>query len=217
LTINYDDRLPNFNFQNIAMGDPVPGHPRPRFPGFWETKMDYTPDNDHGSVSANALQSLLLQSDESKIYLLPAWPEDWDVAFKLHAPQNTTVEAVYRSGRIQSLKVTPLSRQADVIDMSSLENRVRTLAGVACADRNYLFEIPPMLDARVSPGDQERLKTTGPGWPNMAKALMAHEPARSHRPPGAAASSRAIPFTCTFWTPRSSASLCRASRGSSFQ
>ncbi len=172
VTINFDDRLPNFNFQNIAMEEPVPGHPRPRFPGFWETKMDYTPDNDHGSVSANALQSLLLQSDESKIYLLPAWPEDWDVAFKLHAPQNTTVEAVYRSGRIQSLKVTPLSRQADVIDMSSLENRVRTLAGVACADRNYLFEIPPMLDARVSPGDQDRLKTTGPWLAKYGESLV---------------------------------------------
>ena len=36
--------------------------------------MDYTPDNDHGAVSADALQSMLLQSDGKRIFLLPSWP-----------------------------------------------------------------------------------------------------------------------------------------------
>jgi hypothetical protein len=118
--------------------------------------MDGTPDNDHGANSANALQSMLLQSNGREIFLLPAWPEDWDVSFKLHAAFNTTVECEYREGRIQSLKVTPESRCADIVDMSSLENRIRTLVSVACADRNYLFDLPPMLDSQPKPG-----KTTG--------------------------------------------------------
>ncbi len=160
-SINFDDRLPNFTYGIMDMVPPDPAHPRPRFPAFWETKMDYTPDVDHGAVSATALESMLLQSDANKIYLLPAWPEDWDVSFKLHAARQTTVECVYRGGRIQSLKVTPVSRRADIVDGSSLQNRVHNLVSVACADRNYLFGLPPMLDGRVVPEDADRLKTTG--------------------------------------------------------
>jgi hypothetical protein len=171
VSINFDDRFPNFTYKNADMVAPVPGHPRARFPGFWETKMDYTPDNDHGAVSANALQSLLLQSDASKIYLLPAWPEEWDVAFKLHAARQTTVECVYQNGRVQLLKVRPASRKADIVDLSSLDNRVRTLVSVACADRNYLFDLPPMLDAQVSRRDEERLPTTGPWLARFGESL----------------------------------------------
>ncbi|MBD0320245.1 MAG: hypothetical protein ICV87_07925 [Gemmatimonadetes bacterium] len=32
------------------------------------------------------------QTDGRKIYLLPAWPQDWQASFKLHAPYNTVVE-----------------------------------------------------------------------------------------------------------------------------
>ena len=47
--------------------------------------------------------------------LLPAWPKDWDVEFKLHAPFKTTVECVYRGGKIESLKVTPQDRAKAVV------------------------------------------------------------------------------------------------------
>jgi hypothetical protein len=61
-----------------------------------------------------ALQRMLLQWDGDRILLLPAWPKDWDVSFKLHAPRQTTVKCVYRSGKVESLKVTPESRRSDV-------------------------------------------------------------------------------------------------------
>ena len=57
---------------------------------------------------------MLLQTDGRRIFLLPAWPKDWEVAFKLHAPGQTVIEGVYRLGRLQSLRVTPASRRADV-------------------------------------------------------------------------------------------------------
>jgi len=154
-SINFNDQFIHWT-DNVDPNTPWSNRPRARFPAFWETKMDYTPDNDHGANSANALQSMLLQSDGKKIYLLPAWPEDWDVSFKMHAAFNTTVECVYRDGRVQSLKVSPRSRKADIVDMSSLDNRIRTLVSVACSDRNYLFGLPPMLDGLPKPG-----KTTG--------------------------------------------------------
>ena len=44
----------------------------------------------------------------------PAWPKDWDVSFKLHAPKHTTVECEYRDGKITKLSVTPETRRKDV-------------------------------------------------------------------------------------------------------
>jgi hypothetical protein len=85
-----------------------------RFPAFWGPNYDWTPDQDHGSVANAALQRMLLQCEEEKIIVLPAWPKDWDVEFKLHAPMNTTVEGVYRDGKMQKLVVTPESRAKDV-------------------------------------------------------------------------------------------------------
>jgi hypothetical protein len=155
-TINFNDDFIHWS-DNVDPDAPFPQRPRPRFPVFWERKMDYTPDNDHGATSVNALQSMLLQSDGKKIFLLPAFPEDWDVSFKLRAAFNTTVECEYRDGKVQSLKVTPASRRADIVDMSSLQQRIRTLVETALADRNYLFDLPQMLDAIPVPG-----KTTAP-------------------------------------------------------
>jgi alpha-L-fucosidase 2 len=65
-----------------------------------------------------ALQTMLLQADGNKILLLPAWPKSWDVEFKLHAPKNTTVEGVYKGGKMEKLVVTPEWRRADVVEMA---------------------------------------------------------------------------------------------------
>jgi alpha-L-fucosidase 2 len=155
MSINFNDRFISWH-DNVEDTASFPDRPRPRFPAFWECKMDGTPDNDHGANSANALQSMLLQSDGDRILLLPAWPEEWDVSFKLHASANTTVECVFRDGRVQDLRVTPESRRHDIVDYSTLQQRVRTLVETSLADRNYLFGLPPMLDAEPKPG-----KTTG--------------------------------------------------------
>jgi hypothetical protein len=61
------------------------------------------------------LQEMLMQTPGDSIYILPAWPDDWDVQFKLHAPGNTTVEGEWKGGKMVSLKVTPESRKSDVI------------------------------------------------------------------------------------------------------
>jgi len=62
-----------------------------------------------------ALQTMLMQAEGRKILLFPAWPKGWDVAFKLHAPFRTTVEGVYRAGKLERLTVTPRTRSADVV------------------------------------------------------------------------------------------------------
>jgi hypothetical protein len=101
-----------YTARNFASSDP-----RCRFPAFWGPNTNWTPDQGHGGASMIALQRMLLQADGRKIFLLPAWPRDWDCDFKLHAPMNTTVEGAVRGGRLSSLKVTPQVRLRDVVKM----------------------------------------------------------------------------------------------------
>jgi hypothetical protein len=57
----------------------------------------------------------MMQCFGDKILLFPAWPKDWNVDFKLHAPYNTTVECSLKNGEITKLKVSPESRSKDVV------------------------------------------------------------------------------------------------------
>ena len=86
-----------------------------RFPVMWGPNFDWIPDQDHGNNILTTLQYMLLQSDGAIIRLLPAWPKNWDVSFKLHAPGNTTVQGTYQAGKLGPLKVIPESRRQDVI------------------------------------------------------------------------------------------------------
>jgi hypothetical protein len=90
-------------------------HAGSRFPAFWGPNFDWIPDQDHGAVAMTALQDMLLQCDGDRILLLPAWPKEWDVSFRLHAPHRTTVECEVRGGKTERLVVTPETRRADVV------------------------------------------------------------------------------------------------------
>lgn len=90
-------------------------NPAYRWPASWGPNFDWVPDQDHGGNLLLTTQLMLLQADGDRLLLLPAWPKAWDVSFKLHAPQNTTVECVYKKGRITSLKVIPETRRKDVV------------------------------------------------------------------------------------------------------
>jgi len=89
----------------------------PRYPAFWDGMIFCgRPDMDHGGAAMVQLQEMLLQTPGDKLVLFPAWPKDWDVDFKLHAPRQTVVEGVLRGGRLLSLKVTPESRRKDLVN-----------------------------------------------------------------------------------------------------
>jgi hypothetical protein len=87
-----------------------------RFPAMW-TGFDSIPDQDHGVNILTTLQAMLLQADGNKLYVLPAWPKNWNVSFKLHAPANTTVEGVVKAGKLEKLIVTPATRTKDVVNL----------------------------------------------------------------------------------------------------
>lgn len=91
-------------------------HPSMKFPAFWiNPRFDQEPDCDHGGCAMIGLQEMLMQTDGKTIRLLPAWPKDWDVDFKLHAPYATVVEGSVRNGKVINLTVSPPERKGDVI------------------------------------------------------------------------------------------------------
>lgn len=86
-----------------------------RFPVYGSQSPDSCPDFDHFGAGSIALQRMLLQYANDKILLFPAWPKDWDVHFKLHAPKNTVIEAAMKNGKVEILHVTPASREKDIV------------------------------------------------------------------------------------------------------
>lgn len=88
---------------------------RHRFPAFFGPGHDWTPDHNWGGTGMIALQEMLMQNVGDSILILPCWPKEWNVSFKLHAPKQTTVECTYNNGKIETLSVFPESRRKDII------------------------------------------------------------------------------------------------------
>lgn len=86
---------------------------RRRFPSFWGPGFDWTPDHNWGGSGMIALQEMLLQTPGNRLLLLPSWPRDWDVDFKLHAPNGTVVMCDYRDGKVINAEAFPKSRERD--------------------------------------------------------------------------------------------------------
>jgi len=101
-----------------------------RFPAFWPHNIDWAPDHNWGGSGMIGMQEMVMQThalpgDRGRIRLLPTWPEEWDVDFRLHAPYGTTVEGRFESGKMTRLNVTPKERQKNVIGTKPLSGYAR--------------------------------------------------------------------------------------------
>jgi hypothetical protein len=93
--------------------------PQARFPAFFGPGHDWLPDHNWGGSGSTGIQEMLLAPEpgvDGKLHLFPGWPAGWDVDFKLHAPGKTLVEGVLKGGKLVSLKVTPASREKDIVN-----------------------------------------------------------------------------------------------------
>lgn len=88
---------------------------RRRYPTFWGPGHDWVPDHNWGGSGMIGLQEMLMQTIGDQILLFPAWPLDWDVDFKLHAPNKTVIEGILKNGELIELRVIPESRRSDVV------------------------------------------------------------------------------------------------------
>jgi hypothetical protein len=86
-----------------------------RFPAFWGPGFDWVPDHNWGGSGMIGLQEMLMQVDDKKIMLFPAWPKNIDVHFKMNAPYSTTVEAEVKNGKVINVKILPVERMKDVV------------------------------------------------------------------------------------------------------
>ena len=71
-------------------------NPNHRFPVIWGPNYDWAPDEDHGGNLLMTLQEMVMQAYGNKVYVLPAFPKDWDVSFKLYTLQNNIIEGEYK-------------------------------------------------------------------------------------------------------------------------
>lgn len=93
------------------------GHASPqcRFPVYGSEGPDSCPDFDHFGAGSTALQRMLVQEAGDKILLLPAWPADWDVDFKLHVAHNTVIQGQVQDGKLVTWRIEPKARKKNVI------------------------------------------------------------------------------------------------------
>ena len=103
------DRASSILMSNAALSNP--GH---RFPAMWGPIYDAVPDVDHGANILNTLQRMVLQTRGRTIEVLPTWPRDWDVHFRLFVDASTSIEVDYKAGVIRHLAVFPEHRHHDV-------------------------------------------------------------------------------------------------------
>lgn len=85
-----------------------------RFPAFWGPGHDYTPDFNWGGSGMINVQEMLVQTCGDKIFLLPSWPKNLDVSFKLWLDGNTVLTAEYKNGALR-YDVIPANRTKDIV------------------------------------------------------------------------------------------------------
>lgn len=89
--------------------------PMCRFPMYGREGPDSCPDFDHFGAGNTALQRMLVQEANGKILLLPAWPVDWDVDFKLHLSDNAVISGTVKDGKLLDWDIQPSKRKKDVV------------------------------------------------------------------------------------------------------
>ncbi len=86
-----------------------------RFPVYGSELTDGIPDLDHFGCGSIAFQRMLVQEGQGKIYLLPAWPAEWNVDFKLHLQGGVVLTGTVKDGKLVTWNITPVARKADVV------------------------------------------------------------------------------------------------------
>ncbi|HRX43103.1 MAG TPA: DUF5703 domain-containing protein [Clostridia bacterium] len=100
--------------QEVVVDKFTKWHEKCRFQGYWGVNFDWIADQCHGCSAMIAIQKMLIQCVDEKIYLFPAWPKEWDVEFRLFAYDNTIVEGKLVNGEVKNLKTIPEKRTKDI-------------------------------------------------------------------------------------------------------
>jgi len=93
-------------------------NPKYKFVSYYGPNFDWTPDQCHGGNIMTTIQEMVMQCYDSSIYLLPAFPKDWNVCFKLAVPGKTFVSGEYSDGKWISEPKTEKQSGHSIIKMN---------------------------------------------------------------------------------------------------
>jgi hypothetical protein len=97
-----------------------------RFPGFWGSGFSRLPPGKHGlDTFVTSLSSMLIQANGKRVCVLPGWPVDRDISFRIDSITGLGVELVYQSGEIKRLEVYPKQRTSEVYGIGPYQEKVR--------------------------------------------------------------------------------------------
>ena len=85
-----------------------------RFPTFWGPGHDWIPDHNWGGSGMLGIQNMLIQETEGEIYLLPAWPADWEVEARLHLEGQAVLTFSYRENKVRVLSYDAPGRRKEL-------------------------------------------------------------------------------------------------------
>jgi hypothetical protein len=145
--------------------------PSLKFPVFWKMQNDYMPSEDTGGVAEDALQKMIMQTDGSKIMLLPAWPSGWNAIFKLNAPFNTTVQGTISNRLVSNLIVTPSSRTNDVIYMNGQGSPPAAPTGLTATVGNGQIALSWITSSGAASSNVKRSTTSGSSYAVIANSV----------------------------------------------
>ncbi len=100
------DEAWKLTMQKLIVKEKGPNCELYRFPAFWGPGFDWMPDHNWGGTAMIGLHAMLMQEDDDgNIILLPAWPKNQNVHFRLWASRHRLIEVEYRDGQIQSYTI----------------------------------------------------------------------------------------------------------------
>ena len=102
------------------------GDGKARFPRFWGADYSRLPEAKAGIDSfIDTLRSMLIASTGKRICVLPGWPLDRDVAFRVDSETGLGIEVAYSDGKLERLEVHPKQRTSEVFGIGPFEQKVR--------------------------------------------------------------------------------------------
>jgi hypothetical protein len=78
---------------------------------------------------------MIVQEVGDKIYLLPAWPKEWDTSFKLHLRNQTLIEGLVKNGKLERfiiIKTRTYARNIIIFFQINQRNCLIFLGGFLC-------------------------------------------------------------------------------------
>ena len=102
------------------------GESKTRFPRFWGADFSNLPEENAGiDTLIDTLRSMLIASTGKRVCVLPGWPLDRDVAFRVNSESGLGIEVAYTGGKLERLEVHPKQRTSEVFGIGPLEKKVR--------------------------------------------------------------------------------------------